>query len=136
MSAPPARLPPELPTQPAAGAGAPLATPVPRSDSAWHQIGRALGWPSRTASQPATVAEARAGFVSCLADIPTLQARALSERLSHTRSLSELWYLRPAVFQVLALYHSQAEAESRLASLARFDRRAKPRPPMRPTHDI
>lgn len=110
-----------------------MATPRPTlspAAGAWHQFSQALGWPQRPKRAPIVVAEARAAFVGCLADVPTLQARALSERLRHTQSLSELWHQRPAVFQVLALHHSQSEAERRLAMLGeRFDRRAHPRPP-------
>ena len=129
-----APLPPDLPTQPADFTLATPRTLAAQASDAWRQIGHALGWPQRPKNQPIVASEARAAFVACLADVPTLQARALSERLSHTRSLSELWHLRPAVFQLLALHHSQAEAQRRLALLGqRFDRRAKPRPPGPPT---
>ena len=128
-------MPPDLTTQ-AAEFGAPRArSPAPPMASAWQQISHALGWPLRPKIAPIVAADARAAFVSCLDDVPTLQARALCERLSHTRSLSELWHLRPAVFHLLALHQSQAEAERRLALLGRFDRRARPRSPARPTRD-
>lgn len=130
-----APLPPEIPTQPADFSLAASRTLTACASRAWRQIGYAMGWPQRPKKQPIVASEARAAFVACLADVPTLQARALSERLSHTRSLSELWHLRPAVFQLLALHHSQAEAQRRLALLGqRFDRRAKPRPSGPPTH--
>ncbi len=131
---PAANLPPELPTQPAEQATATSAHAATHAASAWQQIAHALGWPQRTQRRPIVASEARAAFVKCLADVPTLQARALSERLSHTQSLSELWYLRPVVFQVLALHHSQAEAERRLIWLGeRFDRRSQLRAPGAPT---
>jgi len=108
--------------------------PALRTGSAWQQISRALAWSVRPKQPPIITSEARAAFVSCLADVPTLKARALSQRLGHTQSLSELWQLRPEVFQLLALHHTQAEAQRRLDWLGqRFDRRAKPRSPWLPT---
>ena len=130
---PAANLPPELRTRPAEQAVVSAAPPAAQVASALRQIAHALGWPPRTQRRPIVASEARAAFVNCLSDVPTLQARALSERLSHTQSLSELWYLRPVVFQVLALHHSQAEAERRLIWLGeRFDRRSQPRAPGTP----
>jgi hypothetical protein len=131
---PATNLSPELPTQPAEQAVVTAAPPAAHAASAWQQFTHALGWPQRARRRPIVASEARAAFVNCLADVPTLQAQALSERLSHTQSLSELWHLRPAVFQVLALHHSQAEAERRLIWLGeRFDRRSQPRAPGTPT---
>lgn len=130
---PAATLPPDLPTQPLQFAAAAEPAPALRT-TAWQQISRALGWPERPRRPPIVTSEARAAFVSCLADVPSLKARALSERLSHTHSLSELWQLRPEMFQLLALHHTQAEAQRRLDWLGqRFDRRTKPRPPGPPT---
>jgi hypothetical protein len=38
--------------------------------------------------------------------------------------VAELWHLRPEVFRLLSLHHSQAEAQRRLAALnPLFDRR-------------
>ncbi len=123
MAAPP--IPHDLPTLPAEPgmALAPLG-PRRRGDS-WRQLAFALGWrrtPAAGSDDPRAASEA---FVACLADVPAVDTRALCHLLMHARSLAEVWHLRPEVYRVLALHHSQAEAELRLAALGRqFDRRA------------
>jgi hypothetical protein len=123
-----AQTPPELPTQPAELGPAPSLAKPGRTGSLLRQVAGALGWQHPSAAKPIDPLAARAAFVACLADLPALDTRALCRLLSHAGSLSELWHLRPEVYRVLALHHSQAEAERRLALIGRqFDRRAGPR---------
>jgi hypothetical protein len=122
--------PPELPTQPAELDASPSLTKPGRTGSLLRQVAGALGWQHPPASRSIDPVAARTAFVACLADLPPLDTRALCHRLAHAGSLSELWHLRPEVYRVLALHHSQAEAERRLALIGRqFDRRSGPRRP-------
>jgi hypothetical protein len=87
-----------------------------------------MGWhaPSLPA---ATLHTARGACVDCLADVQGADTCTLRERLRHARSLDELWHLRPELYRLLALHHSQAEAERRLAAIApAIDRRGTQRP--------
>ena len=49
----------------------------------------------------------------------------VQERVRIARSLRDLWHLRPEVFRLVALRHSQAEAHQRLDRLNRHFRRAR-----------
>lgn len=59
----------------------------------------------------------RADFRAALFDLPPDGAAELMRRIELTRSLRELWHLRTDVYRLVALAHSQAEAEVRLARL-------------------
>ena len=61
----------------------------------------------------------RQEFLAALKDVPLAQALRLSERIANARSLRELWHLRTEVFNVVAMQHSQREAELRLSGLNR-----------------
>lgn len=70
---------------------------------------------------------ARSACLACLSDLPAIETRALCQLLGHAHTMVELWHLRPELYRTLALHHSQAEAERRLAVLGRlFD--AQPGP--------
>lgn len=58
-------------------------------------------------------------FLGALADVEPDAAIALRRRIELARSLRELWHLRADVYRLVAVQHSQAEAESRLADLNR-----------------
>jgi hypothetical protein len=58
-------------------------------------------------------------FLASLSDIAGDDADALRERVSHCRSLRELWHARAEVFRLVGVAHSQAEADTRLAALNR-----------------
>jgi hypothetical protein len=109
---------PESPTLPA-----PLAVstaprlPGAHSATAWRRLAQALGWP-KPARGAAYLAAARRACTDCLADLPPLDVRALCHLLANAESSAELWHLRPEIYRVLALHHSQAEAERRLAATA------------------
>jgi hypothetical protein len=94
---------------------------------AWLGAGWAAGAPIRV--RPATVGlrEVRDEFVQELGDIRTQEAGLLLERIRIARSLRELWHLRPEVFGLVALCHSQAEAQARLDRLNRHFPTRSPR---------
>jgi len=66
-------------------------------------------------------------FVQALADIRTQQVGMLQARIRLSRSLRELWHLRPEVFKLVALQFSQAEAQCRLDRLNRHFPTRSPR---------
>ena len=51
----------------------------------------------------------------------------LVHRVEQARSLREFWHLRADVFHLVALQHSQAEAEHRMADLNRHFPTRSPR---------
>ncbi len=58
-------------------------------------------------------------FEAALFDVTADGSRELLHRIKLARSLRELWHLRADVYRVVAVCHSQAEAEARLAQLNR-----------------
>ncbi|MBK1611990.1 hypothetical protein CKO44_00705 [Rubrivivax gelatinosus] len=62
---------------------------------------------------------ARDDFRETLLDLQGHEVNALSERIGQARTLRELWHLRAEVYRVVALHHSQSEAERRVAQLSR-----------------
>jgi len=69
----------------------------------------------------------RADFLEALADIKTLDAKLLADRIRFARTLRELWHLRTEVYRVVAVARSQAEAEERLGRLNRHFPTRSPR---------
>lgn len=65
------------------------------------------------------VQAARSALWASLADLPQPLVQALHRRIECLGSLTELWHLRPEVFRIVAVHHSQGEAERRLAALDR-----------------
>jgi len=101
--------------------------------TAWQQIAGTLGWRPAAASPAANLCAAREACIGSLADLPWPDVRALCQLLGHANSLAELWHLRPELYRLLALHHSQAEAERRLMALGPvFDERAAPPRAQRP----
>ena len=98
-----------------------------RGGNAWSRIAHALGWRAAAPVSATGLHAARDAFAACLSDMPVVDARALHPLLGHARTLAELWHLRPELYRRLALHHSQAEAERRLATLNRWF--APQRPP-------
>ncbi|MES2959211.1 MAG: hypothetical protein V4792_13560 [Pseudomonadota bacterium] len=115
----------ESPTLPVVPIGAAQRRPAPpRRGRLWRQFSSALGWRVTSGASDVDPHAANAALVACLADLPAPETRALRQLLMHTRSLAELWHLRPEVFRVLSLHHSQTEAQRRLAALnPLFERR-------------
>lgn len=68
----------------------------------------------------------RQEFLDSLADVPTVpDTFTVSERIHRARSLRDLWHLRAEVYRLVAVHHSQQEAEARLNNLNRhFPRKA------------
>lgn len=90
-------------------------------DSLWQRL---MFWllapsPSHAAPPLNRLPGVRAEFATALADLATVDATLLRDRIGFARSLRELWHLRTEVYRVVAVAHSQAEAERRLARLNR-----------------
>ena len=58
-------------------------------------------------------------FEDSLAGLTGVEAGQLSYQIERARSLRELWHLRSTLYGLLALAHSQSEAERRMAHLNR-----------------
>jgi hypothetical protein len=78
-------------------------------------------WPRarRREADGGPVQAARSAFWASVADLPLPVVQALHRRIERVGSLAELWHLRPEVFRLVAVHHSQGEAERRLAALDR-----------------
>jgi hypothetical protein len=74
-------------------------------------------------------------FRDAIADIDADDATDLVYRISHAHSLRELWHLRTSVHQLIAQYHSEADAERRLAELNRHFPTRAPRSGFVPLSD-
>jgi hypothetical protein len=90
-------------------------------DSAWQRL---LFWllapaPYEAAPPPARLDGVRTDFQATIADLDSEEADALRRRIAGARSLRELWHLRSDLYRLVAIDHSQLEAERRVALLAR-----------------
>lgn len=61
----------------------------------------------------------RTDFLATITDIDSYEAERMRHRISGTRSLRELWHLRSDLYRLVGLAFDQAEAERRVALLAR-----------------
>jgi hypothetical protein len=61
----------------------------------------------------------RDDFLATLADLHDEDACELSTRIARARSLRELWHLRADVYRLVAVQHSETEAQARLSELNR-----------------
>ena len=87
-----------------------------------------LAKPRQDPTDPAQRLRAiRIEFAETLEDIPTQHASFLQHRVRCARSLRELWHLRSEMYSLIAVQHSQEEAERRLARLNRFFPTRSPR---------
>lgn len=94
--------------------------------SLWRQLASVIGWRAEPAADPIELRAAGHALVACLADLPAAQTAVLRQLLMHARSQAELGHLRPEVYRLLALHHSQDEAERRLVALdPRFESRLR-----------
>ena len=94
--------------------------------SLWRQLASVIGWRAEPAADPIELRVAGRALVACLADLPAAQTAVLRQLLMHARSQAELGHLRPEVYRLLALHHSQDEAERRLVALdPRFESRLR-----------
>jgi hypothetical protein len=109
------------------------AEPMARRALRWLGQGGPLGG---RRNDPATQLRAiREEFGATLDDVTTQQAGFLQHRVRHARSMRELWHLRPEIFNVIAVYHSQSEAHARLARLNRHFPTRAPRSGFAPLDD-
>ena len=61
----------------------------------------------------------RTDFMASLADISTADADRIRMRIHEARTLRELWHVRAELYRVVAVTHSQTQAEQRLLLLNR-----------------
>jgi hypothetical protein len=89
--------------------------------SAWHRLWFWLMSPGPLQGSPSLhrLPPVRQDFLDSLDDVAGNAADALCVRIGQARSLRELWHLRAELYSVVALKHSQSEAEQRLARLNR-----------------
>jgi hypothetical protein len=94
---------------------------LPEGDSMWMRFSRWLRAPAPLGSRGRRdpLAMVREEFVISLRDIRTGEGCMLTLRIQDARSLRDLWHLRPAMFSLIAVHHSQYEADQRLAQLNR-----------------
>ncbi len=89
--------------------------------SAWQRL---MFWlmapaPSGSAAPLSRLPAVRDDFLQCIADVDSELATPVQTRIDVARSLRDLWHLRAEVYRLVALAHSQTEAERRVASLNR-----------------
>lgn len=89
--------------------------------SAWHRLWFWLlaPGPLQSSPPPNRLPPVRQDFLDSLGDLPVAATDTLRLRIGQARSLRELWHLRAELYHVVALNHSQREAEQRLAQLNR-----------------
>nr|WP_316639514.1 hypothetical protein [uncultured Roseateles sp.] len=85
---------------------------IPGETDAWDASGNTRH--ARTAIELPTV---RARFIAQLDDIHRDDVEALLARIRRSRSLRDLWHLRPAVYNMVARALDQTEAEHRMNRL-------------------
>lgn len=120
-----------LPSLPAA-AGARMAVCPPLfldTQPAWkYSVSRWLGGPARRESERfGRLAQVKHEFCLAVSEIQSAPAASLLECIARSRSLLELWHLRTELYRLVALHHSQHEAERRLARLNRHYPTRSPR---------
>lgn len=98
-------------------------------DSGWQRL---LFWllapaPYDAAPPLAQLDGVRTDFLATIADLDSDEADSLRRRIAGSRSLRELWHLRSDLFRLVAIDHSQLEAERRVALLARHFPSRSPR---------
>lgn len=87
--------------------------------SAWQRL---MFWLLAPAPQDAApplnrLPAVRLDFMHCLYDLDGADAYSLSDRIALAHSLRDLWHLRADVYRLVAVHHSQDEAEQRVALL-------------------
>ena len=89
--------------------------------SAWNRLWFWLLAPGPLQASPALnrLPPVRQDFLDSLDDIHGAPACTLCTRIGQARSLRDLWHLRAELYNVVAVSHSQHEAERRLARLNR-----------------
>ncbi len=97
--------------------------------SIWHRLWFWLlaPGPLRASVAPDRLPPVRQDFRDSMLDIRTEAANALCLRIDQARTLREIWHLRSELYRVVAVHHSQHEAERRLARLNRHFPTRSPR---------
>ena len=117
----------------ASSSSLPTEVPPPALRQAPHGAWRrALFWllapsPLDCATAVVRLQPVRNDFSSQIADIDGDEARALRRRIADAPTLRELWHLRSAVYRVIGIARSQAEAGRRLERLNRHFPTRSPR---------
>ncbi len=75
--------------------------------------------PHQAAPSPNRLPGVRMEFLATLADIDSDDAETLRRRIQGARSLRELWHLRAEVYRLVGTWHSQGQAQERVALLNR-----------------
>jgi hypothetical protein len=109
------------------------AEPMARRALRWIGRGGPLG--ARRHDPAARLRSIREEFGATLDDVNTQNAGFLQHRVRNARSMRELWHLRPEIYNVIALHHSQSEAHARLARLNRHFPTRAPRSGFVPLED-
>jgi hypothetical protein len=97
--------------------------------SAWARLWFWLLAPGPLQASPSLdrLPPVRQDFLDTLGELQDAAARGLRLRISQSRTLRELWHLRTELYRVVALNHSQNEAERRVATLNRHFPTRSPR---------
>ena len=69
----------------------------------------------------------RTDFMASVADISSEEADCVRLRIHEARSLRDLWHVRAEIYRVVAVTHSQTQAEQRLLLLNRHFPTRSPR---------
>jgi hypothetical protein len=94
--------------------------PWGQADSVWRQFRQWLSTDTdKTPRSQRQLVAARQDCAQALVDLDDDQARDLTHRCSHARSLRELWHLRAEVYSLVARRLSQTEADRRLQAINR-----------------
>jgi len=82
---------------------------MPGEADAWDAVSKARGVGAQD-----ELPMMRARFIAQLDDIHRDDVEALLARIRRSRSLGDLWHLRPALYNMVARAHNQGEAELRM----------------------
>jgi hypothetical protein len=63
--------------------------------------------------------QVRHDFIQALWDLQSIQASHVREKINDCRSLRDLWHLRVDLYQLIATYQGEAQAQARLDGLNR-----------------
>ena len=96
----------------------------------WHRL---MFWllapaPGDAAPPPSRLPAVRAEFIAALGDVPGDAAQTLRGRIASAHSLRDLWHLRPELYRVVAVAHSESQAATRLDALNHHFPTRAPRP--------
>jgi len=96
----------------------------------WHWL--TTPEPLRMTAKVDRLSPVRKDFLDSLGDVGGTSSSSLSYRIKQTQSLRELWHLRTELYSLLALSHSQQEAERRVSGLNRHFPTRAPRSGLMP----